>query len=88
MEEIPILKDVGFWELLATTSCVLLGRMISKYIDKTEKNFEKIEDTFEKMEGTFKSIHELLNSVVTKNEVQEVRIDEHEKRLEKLEGRL
>jgi hypothetical protein len=40
------------------------------------------------MESTFENIQQILNSVVVKNETQEVKIDQHEKRLEKLESRL
>lgn len=74
MEEIPIIKDISFWHILATTSCGIVIKMLYRYIEDNKKTLERITD--------------ILNSVVTKNEVQEVKIDQHEKRLEKLEGRL
>lgn len=81
MEEIPIIKDVGFWELLATIAGGAVVYFVKQYLEDTKKNFEK-------MESTFENIQQILNSVVVKNETQEVKIDQHEKRLEKLESKL
>jgi hypothetical protein len=71
MEEIPILKDITFWHLLGTTACGLLIKILNKHLEKTETTLQKVT--------------EILNSVVTKNEIQEVKIENHEKRIEKLE---
>ena len=72
MEGIPILQDITFWHLLATVSGGLLMKMLNKHMEKTEE--------------TLKDIKEILDSVVTKNEVQEVRIEQVERRVEKLEN--
>lgn len=72
MEEIPFIKDITFWHVLATTSCGIVIKLLNKHIDKTEKTLERVTD--------------LLNSVITKNEVQEVRLNDHDKRIERLEG--
>lgn len=81
MEEIPIIKDITFWHFLSGGTGGALIYFMKQYLSEQKKNFEKIESTFE-------SIQQILNSVVTKNEVQEVKIDQHEKRIEKLESRL
>lgn len=72
MEEIPFIKDITFWHILATSACGIVIKMLNKHMEKTEKTLE--------------NITEILNSVVTKNEVQEVKIEEHEKRISKLES--
>ena len=72
IDTIPILKDITFWHLLATTACGLLLRMLNKHMDKTEKTLEQVTT--------------ILNSVVTKNEVQEVKIENIDERVKKLEG--
>jgi hypothetical protein len=72
LENIPVLKDVTFWHLLAVVTCGLLGKMVNKYFEKTEKTLEQVTA--------------LLNEVVASNKIQEFRLDNHEKRLEKLEG--
>ena len=72
IEEIPILKDVTFWHLLATTACGVLIKMLSKHMEKTESTLERVTT--------------ILNEVVVKNKVHEVQIDNHEKRLERLEN--
>lgn len=72
IDTIPILKDITFWHLLATTACGLLLRMFNKHMDKTEKTLEQVTT--------------ILNSVVTKNEVQEVKIENIDERVKKLEG--
>lgn len=72
LQDIPILKDITFWHLLATTSCGLLIKILNKHLTKTETTLEKVT--------------ELLNSVVTTNEVQEEKLKSHEKRIEKLEN--
>lgn len=72
IDTIPILKDITFWHLLATGSCGVVIKLLNKHIDKTEATLERITD--------------LLNSVVTKNEVQEEKLINHERRIEKLEN--
>lgn len=72
IDTIPILKDITFWHLLATTACGLLLRMLNKHMDKTEKTLEQVTT--------------ILNSVVTKNEVHEVKIENIDERVKKLEG--
>ncbi len=71
MESIPIIKDITFWHVLATTACTLLLKMLNKHLDKTEKTLE--------------NVTQILNSVVTKNEIQEVRLENVERRVDKLE---
>jgi uncharacterized protein Yka (UPF0111/DUF47 family) len=72
IDTIPILKDVTFWHLLATTACGLFLKMLNKHLDKTEKTLE--------------NVTQILNSVITKNEIQELRIKTVEKRVDKLEN--
>lgn len=81
MEEIPIIKDITFWHLLSTASVGIIIKLATILIGLAR-------DYMAKTEQTFKNITELLNSVVTKNETQEVKLDQHEKRIERLEGRL
>jgi hypothetical protein len=73
INDIPILKDITFWHLLGTTACTLLIKVLNKHLEKTETTLEKVT--------------EILNSVVTKNELQEFKIDNHEERLKKLESK-
>jgi hypothetical protein len=72
INEMPIIKDITFWHLLGTTACGLLIKILNKHLEKTESTLQKVT--------------EILNSVVTKNEIQEVKIENHEKRIEKLES--
>ena len=72
LEQIPIIKDVTFWHLLSVTACGVLGKMLNKHIEKTEKTLEQVTA--------------LLSEVVSSNKVQDFKIENHEKRLEKLEG--
>lgn len=72
VQNIPILKDITFWHALSVTACSVVGWMLHRHLDKTEE--------------TLKDIKAILNSVVIKNAEQEVKIEHHEKRLEKLEN--
>jgi hypothetical protein len=71
MEEIPILKDITFWHLLGTTACGLLIQILNKHLVKTDKTLEKLTD--------------IANLLQIKSKVQEVKIENIENRLEKLE---
>lgn len=73
INEIPILKDITFWHLLGTTACGLLIKVLNKHLEKTETTLQRVT--------------EILNSVVTKNELQEFQISNHEQRLKKLEDK-
>jgi exosome complex RNA-binding protein Rrp4 len=72
IEEIPIIKDISFWHLIAVLACTLLGKMLNKHMEKTEK--------------TLDNITQILNKVVADNEVQSVKIETIDKRVERLEN--
>jgi uncharacterized membrane protein (DUF106 family) len=61
-----------FWHMLAIAAIGLLGKMLNKYMNGQEE--------------TLKDVKEILTKLQTKTEVHEVKIDGHDKRLEKLEN--
>lgn len=71
IDTLPIIKDVTFWHLLATASCGLLIKMFNKHMTK--------------IEATLDRVTEMLNEVKSSNEVQNYKIDTHERRLIDLE---
>ena len=61
-----------FWHMLAIAAIGLLGKMLNKYMNGQEE--------------TLKDVKEILTKLETKAEVHDVKIDNHDKRLEKLEN--
>jgi len=72
IQDIPILKDITFWHFV--------GAGASAYA------FKKFEKHMQNTDETLKSVTEILNRVVTQSELHEYQIENHEKRLEKLEN--
>jgi hypothetical protein len=64
--------ELNFWHLIAVVACGLFWKMFSKHL--------------ETQETTLNDVKEILNKVVTQNEIQEVRLNNHEKRIERLES--
>ncbi len=58
--------------MLAIAAIGLLGKMLNKYMNGQEE--------------TLKDVKEILTKLETKAEVHDVKIDNHDKRLEKLEN--
>jgi hypothetical protein len=79
INELPIIKDITFWHLIAATACGLLVKFVNILIGIVREHLQKTEDTLEK-------VSEILNSLVAENKIQEHKIETHEKRITKLEG--
>jgi hypothetical protein len=71
IDTLPIIKDITFWHLLATASCGLLIKMFNKHMTKIEATLEKVT--------------EMLIEVKSSNELQDYKIESHDKRISKLE---
>lgn len=72
LKGIPIVEDVTFWHLISIIACGIVIKMLHRHLDKTEE--------------TLKDIKSILNELVTKGAVHDVKLDQHEKRIEQLEN--
>ena len=79
INELPIIKDITFWHLIAVTSCGFVVKFANILIGIVKEHLQKTEDTLKK-------VSEILNSLVAENKIQEHKIEAHEKRISKLEG--
>jgi len=64
--------ELNFWHLIAVAACRLFWKLFSKHLNTQEQ--------------TLNDVKAILNKVVTQNEVQDVKLDSHEKRIERLEN--
>lgn len=72
LKGIPVLEDITFWHAVSVLACGIVIRMLHRHLDKTEE--------------TLKDIKKILSGLTTKTEVHDVQIEQHEKRIEKLEN--